>query len=172
MTKTTSSLPQTRSHVWKNISAIVGPTFLDQLREDDALDDFKRLVNKACIAGHNPTGPVREVQALLGDRWSTLLLHILHFGRLRFSMLERVVNVLDGSGISRRMLSYTLRAMERDGIVLRIEEKSGGRKSEYELTPLGQEVWETVNGLVELLMARTETILSARAKFEKMTAAL
>lgn len=167
MTKTTSPIPRPHSQVWKNISGIVGPTFLDQLREDNALDEFKRLVNKACVVGHNPTGPVREVQSLLGDRWSTLLLHILHFGRLRFSMLERVVNVLDGSGISRRMLSYTLRAMERDGIVLRLEEKHGGRKCEYELTPLGEEVWEKVSGLVELLVVRTDSILNARAKFEK-----
>lgn len=167
MTKTTSSLPKTRAHIWKDISTIVGPAFLDQLREDDALDGFKRLVIKACAAGHDPTGPVREVQALLGDRWGTLLLHILHFGRLRFSMLERIVNVLDDSGISRRMLSYTLRAMQRDGIVLRDEAPMRPRKCEYELTPLGQELWEKVNSLVQLLHVRTEHILSVRAKFEK-----
>ncbi len=156
----------TDERAWEQVATIVGPAFLERL-DRDALISFQQLIAKASSMGRDARGPVREIQTLLGDRWSTLLLHLMHYGPLRFSVLQRIISVIDDVGISRRMLSFSLRAMERDGLVSRKVIASVPPNVEYSLTPLGQQLWEKVFGLVEWLTLHANDILAARAAFEQ-----
>ncbi|MGF7234421.1 MAG: winged helix-turn-helix transcriptional regulator, partial [Frankia sp.] len=77
--------------------------------------------------------PTRQVINRVGDRWSLLILYALESGTLRFQELRRAVD-----GISQKMLTQTLRALERDGLVQREIFASVPPKVEYSLTPLGK----------------------------------
>ncbi|MGC3982912.1 MAG: helix-turn-helix domain-containing protein [Steroidobacteraceae bacterium] len=164
----TQAQPRDIAHdnAWDQVVAIVGQAFLDRL-SPSLRSEFEQTISKASTMGRDARGPVREIQTLLGDRWSTLLLHLLHYGALRFSVLQRIISTIDDVGISRRMLSFSLRALERDGLVSRKVIASVPPNVEYALTPLGQELWQRVFGLVEWLSTNAEKIIEARAAFEQ-----
>lgn len=150
--------------VWDQVVGVVGPAFLQRL-DPDMLAEFQALIANASTLGRDAHAPVREVPTLVGDRWTTLVLHLLHFGTLRFSVLQRLIKAVDEVGISRRMLSLNLRALERDGLVARKVITTLPPNVEYSLTPLGQQLWQHVFSLVTWLGANTENILAARAAF-------
>jgi DNA-binding HxlR family transcriptional regulator len=87
--------------------------------------------------------PLREVLDRIGDKWSVLVISVLGGGRHRFSDLQRSI---DG-GISQRMLTRTLRSLERDGLVVRTVHPEVPPRVEYELTPLGRTLLGPVNML-------------------------
>lgn len=163
---TNTRQPEDNSDAWTQVATIVGPNFLSRL-DSNLCSEFQQMISKASVMGRDARGPVREIQTLLGDRWSTLLLHLLHYGSLRFSVLQRIISVIDDVGISRRMLSFSLRALERDGLVSRKVIASVPPNVEYTLTPLGQELWQHVFGLVEWLSTHSDSILAARTAFEQ-----
>lgn len=76
--------------------------------------------------------PLRDVLNRVGDKWSVLVVIELKGGRLRFSDLRRAIE-----GISQRMLTHTLRQLERDGLIERTVYPSVPVRVEYELTALG-----------------------------------
>src|ERR1051325_7403015 len=76
--------------------------------------------------------PTRQVLDFIGDKWTTLIILLLEDGPRRFSELERSIH-----GISHKMLSQTLRDMERDGFVTRTVYPEVPPRVEYALTPLG-----------------------------------
>src|SRR6266852_5274560 len=87
----------------------------------------------------------REVLARVGDKWSVYVIHVLgDAGTLRFNELRREVD-----GISQRMLTVTLRGLERDGLVKRIVYPQVPPRVEYSLTRLGATLLQLVGGLVE-----------------------
>jgi DNA-binding HxlR family transcriptional regulator len=97
----------------------------------------------------NPDCPSQEILALIGSKWSMLLLCILSDGPLRTGELGR-----RAGGISQKMLTQTLRALERHGIVRRRDFGEVPPRVEYRLTPLGNslagvvkqlETWVTTN---------------------------
>ena len=77
--------------------------------------------------------PTGEILAMLGDKWSVAILGNLSKGRVRFSELENLIE-----GISQRMLTLTLRSLERDGLVVRIVMPTVPARVEYELSERGQ----------------------------------
>lgn len=83
--------------------------------------------------------PTRQVINRVGDRWSLLVLYALENGTLRFQELRRKVD-----GISQKMLTQTLRNLERDGLVERTIYASVPPKVEYELTPLGTNLSQAI----------------------------
>jgi DNA-binding HxlR family transcriptional regulator len=87
--------------------------------------------------------PLREVLDRIGDKWSVLVISALGDGTQRFSDLQRGI---DG-GISQRMLTRTLRSLERDGLVTRTVHPEVPPRVEYDLTPLGR----TLLGPVKML---------------------
>jgi DNA-binding HxlR family transcriptional regulator len=87
--------------------------------------------------------PLREVLDRIGDKWSVLVISVLGGGRQRFSDLQRAI---DG-GISQRMLTRTLRSLERDGLVARTVHPEVPPRVEYDLTPLGRTLLGPVNML-------------------------
>lgn len=86
----------------------------------------------------------RDVLARVGDTWSVYVIHMLGDAKtLRFNELRREVN-----GISQRMLTVTLRGLERDGLVARTVYPEVPPRVEYTLTPLGTTLRQLIRGLV------------------------
>jgi DNA-binding HxlR family transcriptional regulator len=104
---------------------------------------------------------VGEVLALVGDKWSTNIIFALGNGVLRFNELKRML------GISQRMLSLTLRGLERDGLVLRRQFPTIPPKVEYELTPLGRAMRVPVMHLAGWAHENQPSIAAARALYDR-----
>ena len=105
---------------------------------------------------------VRDVLARVGDKWSVFVLHLLSGGTMRFTELRRSVD-----GISQRMLTVTLRGLERDGLVERTVYPQVPPRVEYSLTPLGESLREVVDALVTWSDEHTSDIALARATYDK-----
>jgi DNA-binding HxlR family transcriptional regulator len=152
--------------IWPEVMRALGPEFL-AAAPAAKLGEFEQLIHDAAQQGHRPSGPVRGVQSLVGDRWSGLLLPLIHFGPIRFSALQRVVGLVDKEVISRRMLSFKLRALERDGFVLRSVVQRVPQRVEYSLTPMGEEFYPVYMQLIGWLNTHQENIVAARQRFER-----
>jgi DNA-binding HxlR family transcriptional regulator len=104
----------------------------------------------------------REMLARVGDKWSVYVIHVLNdAGTLRFNELRSRV-----SGISQRMLTVTLRGMERDGLVTRTVYPEVPPRVEYQLTELGSTLRKLVRGLVEWSGAHLAEVDAARAAYD------
>jgi DNA-binding HxlR family transcriptional regulator len=104
---------------------------------------------------------VREVLKRVGDKWSVLVIVLLGDGTKRFSELRRAIG-----GISQRMLTLTLRGLERDGLVVREVFPTVPPKVEYTLTPLGKTLLKTVRELAGWAAENRDHIGRARASFD------
>ena len=104
---------------------------------------------------------VREVLKLVGDKWSVLVVAILGKGPLRFSELKRTIE-----GISQRMLTLTLRGLERDGLLTRTVTPTIPPRVDYELTRLGLTLLEPVSALARWAERHRTTITSARERYD------
>lgn len=104
---------------------------------------------------------VREVLSRVGDKWSVLVIALLSHGPLRFSELYRAVE-----GISHRMLTLTLRQLERDGLVTRTVFPTVPPRVDYELSPLGMTLIEPVMALAEWAEHHRADIEAARTTFD------
>jgi DNA-binding HxlR family transcriptional regulator len=113
-----------------------------------------RPVPDGCLAG--------EVLNRIGDKWSVYAIASLGSGTLRFSELRRQID-----GISQRMLTVTLRALERDGLVTRTVYPEIPPRVEYALTPLGKSLLDVVGELVAWSETHTADIDRARADYDR-----
>ena len=104
---------------------------------------------------------IREILDRVGDKWSMLVLNILGGGPQRFSALRRAIE-----GISQRMLTRTLRLLERDGLVQRTVYPTVPPQVEDALTPLGCTLQEPVRALAVWAGAHQAEVLAARARFD------
>lgn len=105
--------------------------------------------------------PMRDILDRVGDKWSALVVILLGDGKLRFSDLRRAVE-----GISQRMLTQTLRQLERDGLVERTVYPSVPVRVEYELTALGRTLIEPLSALANWAENHRTAILTARAAYD------
>jgi DNA-binding HxlR family transcriptional regulator len=105
--------------------------------------------------------PTRQVINRIGDRWSLLVLYALENGTLRFQELRRAVD-----GVSQKMLTQTLRTLERDGLVRRTVYASVPPKVEYELTPLGRSLSGRILVIREWAYENMENIETSRDEFD------
>ncbi len=103
----------------------------------------------------------REVLKLVGDKWSVLVVGLLGEGSQRFSELRRSIE-----GISQRMLTLTLRGLERDGLVTRTVFPTIPPRVDYALTPLGRTLLEPVRALAAWAEAHREEMQAARERFD------
>lgn len=106
--------------------------------------------------------PSRSTLEHVTGRWGGLTLGALYEERLRFNELRRRVD-----GVSEKMLSQTLHALERDGLVLREAQPVNPPRVDYELTPFGREVTEKLLGLIHLVEGRMSDVLLARACYDE-----
>jgi DNA-binding HxlR family transcriptional regulator len=104
---------------------------------------------------------VREVLNRVGDKWSVQIVSLLGDGPMRFSELRRSIE-----GISQRMLTLTVRGLERDGIITRTVFPEIPPRVEYELTKLGNTLLEPIQGLAEWAEKYRTSIQDAREKFD------
>ncbi|MFZ7091917.1 winged helix-turn-helix transcriptional regulator [Primorskyibacter sp. 2E233] len=105
---------------------------------------------------------INEVLSRVGDRWSVLVvISLAQYGVMRFNELKRHL------GISQRMLSLTLRELERDGLVNRTYHPTIPPKVEYELTPLGESFKEPVKAIGLWALDNLPLIDEARLRFDE-----
>jgi DNA-binding HxlR family transcriptional regulator len=102
---------------------------------------------------------VRDVLARVGDKWTLLTITVLGPGPLRFTALHEQV-----AGVSQRMLSQTLRALARDGLVTRTAYPEVPPRVEYALTPLGCSLYESVDSLVQWVRGHQIDIVRNRTR--------
>jgi DNA-binding HxlR family transcriptional regulator len=104
---------------------------------------------------------VSEVLSRVGDKWTVLVVNLMGSGPKRFSEIKREVG-----GISQRMLTLTLRALERDGLVTRTVTPSIPPRVDYELTELGRSLLAPVQALGNWALSNREFIEQARRRFD------
>ncbi|UJQ95514.1 winged helix-turn-helix transcriptional regulator [Mariluticola halotolerans] len=104
---------------------------------------------------------VSDLLSRIGDKWSILVVALLGNGKMRFSKLRREVGT-----ISQKMLTTTLRNLERDGFVERTVYPTIPPKVEYELTELGRDLLCPVSALGRWAKANAEQVQTARERFD------
>lgn len=104
---------------------------------------------------------VRDVLDRLGDRWSVIVVVELAAGFKRFKELQRAVD-----GISQRMLTLTLRRLERDGLVLRTVYPTVPAQVEYELTEMGHSFTHLIKALGDWSIGHRDAIAEARRGYD------
>ncbi|GGV59204.1 HxlR family transcriptional regulator [Streptomyces longisporoflavus] len=121
--------------------------------EDMAYDVFSRQC------------PSRGTLEHVTGRWGALTLGALHDGTFRFNELRRRVD-----GVSEKMLSQTLHALERDGLVHREAQPTNPPRVDYELTPLGREITDRLMDLIRFVEGRMDGVLEARERYDNLAA--
>src|SRR6201987_55338 len=108
---------------------------------------------------------ISDVLARVGDKWSVLVVTRLGGGPKRFNELKRSIG-----GISQRMLTLTLRGLERDGLVTRTIFPTIPPRVDYALTPLGRDLLQPVSALGAWAIRNQDKIARARARFDGQAA--
>jgi DNA-binding HxlR family transcriptional regulator len=107
---------------------------------------------------------IKPVLARIGDKWVVLVVRLLgKKGPRRFNELRREIGT-----ISQRMLTLTLRGLERDGLITRTIYPTIPLKVEYALTPLGQSLMAPIQALGDWAFAHREAMDAARARFDRV----
>ncbi len=109
---------------------------------------------------------VREILDLVGDKWSLLVMATIGSETRRFMDLRRSIE-----GISQRMLTLTLRRLERDGLITRTIYPEIPPRVEYQVTRLGATLQETIFGIVNWATENRAEIAAARARYDSAGAA-
>jgi DNA-binding HxlR family transcriptional regulator len=119
------------------------------------------------VTSHDPAAcpAVREVLNRVGDKWSVQAIGLLSDGPKRFNELRRSID-----GISQRMLTLTLRGLERDGLITRTLYPSVPPRVDYELTPLGRTLLEPVQALAAWAATHRFEIQDARERHDRSNA--
>jgi DNA-binding HxlR family transcriptional regulator len=126
-------------------------------RADARMSEYE----SACIAGGKGEA-IRDVLGHIGDKWALLIVGALAVaGRLRFTELHRHI-----PGISQRMLTVTLRHLERDGLVSRTFHAEVPPRVEYELTDIGTTLIEPARALGRWATGSYLTVLDSRERFD------
>jgi DNA-binding HxlR family transcriptional regulator len=116
----------------------------------------------AVVPAHEVEGCLaREVLDRIGDKWSVYVIDALAAGTMRFSELRRSVD-----GVSQRMLTVTLRGLERDGLIVRQVYPVTPPRVEYSLTPLGRSLLDIVEALVAWSADHITDVGQARLSYD------
>jgi DNA-binding HxlR family transcriptional regulator len=105
--------------------------------------------------------PSRQVLDRIGDRWSVLIVLTLADGVRRYSELAQRIG-----GVSQKMLTQTLRGLERDGLVIRTPYATVPPRVDYALTDLGRSLLDLVSGLEAWATRHLDDVLAARARYD------
>lgn len=104
---------------------------------------------------------IRDLLDRLGDKWSLLVVELLGERTQRFSQLRRAID-----GISQRMLTLTLRRLERDGLIRRTIHPVVPPRVDYDLTPLGGTLLDAITPLVTWTRQHRDQITTARTAYD------
>ncbi len=122
----------------------------------------ERTLTGPCTAWPEDSAFIREVLDRIGDKWTVLVISTLGSGPLRYSDLQASV-----PGISQRMLTVTLKELERDGLVTRTAYPEVPPRVVYELTPLGRSLMDAVLSLAGWAAGHHREIAANRRKHER-----
>lgn len=109
-----------------------------------------------------PCRRISDILSRIGDKWSLLVIRQLGDGPMRFSAVKRSLG-----SISQKMLTATLRGLERDGFVSRTVFPTVPPRVDYELTPLGHDLLVPVRSLADWALANAERIERSRKRFDE-----
>ena len=126
---------------------------------DSTLTDLRSIRD---ISSHSNCTAMSDLLSRIGDKWSVMVVGVLSLGTLRFNELKRAIN-----GVSQRMLTLTLRNLERDGLVSRTVYPEIPPRVEYSLTPLGVTLKEPINALWDWTAANHDAIVMARMAYDR-----
>lgn len=110
---------------------------------------------------HNPACPTRVVLDRIGDRWTSLVVLSLASGPMRFTRLRAAIG-----GIAPKVLTQTLRAMERDGLLSRTVHAEVPPRVDYELTELGRSLRVPIQAITDWAEARMTEVAAARTDYD------
>lgn len=116
-----------------------------------------------CGLREHPDCGIRDVLDRVGDKWSVLVVVELASGERRFRELQRAID-----GISQRMLTLTLRRLERDGLVDRIVFATVPAQVSYSLTPTGSSLTHLVSALADWSLQQRPVIATARQRYDDL----
>ncbi len=105
--------------------------------------------------------PIRTILAQIGDKWSLLVILLLRDGGQRFSEMQRAI-----PDISQRMLTQTLRKLERDGLVSRKVTPTTPPRVDYAITDLGRSLFDPIGQMAKWAIDHQPEIIKARAAFD------
>jgi DNA-binding HxlR family transcriptional regulator len=111
--------------------------------------------------------PSRQVLDRISDKWVTLILVALADGPHRYSDLSRII-----AGVSQKMLTQTLRVLERDGLVSRTMTPAVPVRVDYALTPLGESLMPAVNAIKSWAEEHIAEIEASRAGYDRRSGSL
>jgi len=106
--------------------------------------------------------PTRHILNVIADKWATLIIGLLEAQPLRFVALYKRIG-----GISQKMLTQTLRSLERDGLVQRTVYAEVPPRVEYALTPLGQTLCEPIAAIIKWSEANIEAVTTAQQQYDQ-----
>lgn len=132
----------------------------ESAQESEQLIGSLPTMRQLCLDHHDPD-VFRSVLDRVGDKWSLLVIGLLGERPHRFTELLRIV-----PGISRRMLTVTLRALERDGLVRRTVFAEVPPRVEYAVTDLGVSLGETIRNLATWVSDNQDRIVAHRRAFD------
>ena len=121
-----------------------------------------RTIKGPCQAWPQESGFIREVLDRIGDKWTVLVISTLDGDPLRYSDLQASI-----PGISQRMLTVTLKALERDGLITRTAYPEIPPRVEYELTALGRSLLDAVTSLVGWAASHHEDVAANRVRHDQ-----
>lgn len=110
--------------------------------------------------------PTRQLLDRIGDKWSVLILLLLGDQERRFGQLKQRIG-----GISQKMLSQTLRALERDGLVTRHAVATVPVTVSYRVTPLGRDLLAALRLMIDWAETRMPEVAAAQGRYDTRTAA-
>ena len=125
-----------------------------EVTDEGTTDDMAEHMPGACTA-------VGSILSRVGDKWTVLVVMMLADGPMRFNELKRKIG-----GVSQRMLTLTLRGLERDGFVSRTMFPTIPPRVDYELTALGQSLRVPVQELGHWAFEHIAVVAKARAAFD------
>lgn len=138
------------------------------------LDDLERSEHRhlICLArkmdgGRGREDPVRSILGRIGDKWCTIIVLIIRRSTYRVATLRKIVSVISGTPISRRILMLKLRALERDGFVMRHVDGSVMPQVSYSLTPMGLGLHDKIYDLIYWIEGLGPQMEEARRAFDK-----
>ena len=109
----------------------------------------------------DPNCPSRVIFQRIGDKWASLVIQVLGDGPVRFSELRKMVNV-----VTPKVLTQTLRTLERDGLITRTVYAQVPPRVDYQLTPMGESLLQPLSLLREWAESHGPTIMEARDAYD------
>ncbi|MFD9636582.1 winged helix-turn-helix transcriptional regulator [Streptomyces violascens] len=126
----------------------------------------RRADERATYDAYLATCPARQLLDRISDKWVSLALNALADGPLRYRDLNRII-----AGVSQKMLTQTLRALERDGLLTRTVTPSVPVRVDYQLTPLGHSLLPVMASIKTWAECHIEEVQTARKDYDRGAAA-